>query len=102
MRASVVMAVAVLLYIIARWTRNEPAVTLASVLSGVFAIFVIALLDHGRTEEIAKGFAWLFFIVAFYAASPGLFKAIGAAGNAAKKTTKTTVTPAQGGGVGLA
>ena len=85
------MAIAVVLYIIARWTRNEPAVTLASVLGGAFAIFVIALLDHGRTEEIAKGFAWLFAIVAAYAASPGFFKALGTAGKAAGQNAKKTV-----------
>lgn len=91
MRASVVMAIAVILYIIARWTRNEPAVTLASVLGGAFAIFVIALLDHGRTEEIAKGFAWLFALVAGYAASPGFFKALGTAGQAGIDNAKQTV-----------
>lgn len=91
MRASVIMAVAVLLYIIARWTRNEPAVTLPSVLSGLFAIFIIALLDHGKTEEIAKGFAWLFFIVAAYAALPGFMKSIGQAQKSAAKTAKSTL-----------
>ena len=93
MRASVVMALAVVLYVIARWTRNEPAVTIGSVLSGIFAIFVIALLDHGRTEEIARGFAWLFFIVAAYAALPGIFKSIAAGQKAAKTGVKTTVSP---------
>ena len=97
MRASVVMAIAVILYIIARWTRNKPAVTLASVLGGAFAIFVIALLDHGRTEEIAKGFAWLFALVAFYAASPGFFKALGQAGKAAGQNVKETTKSPQGG-----
>jgi len=92
------MAMAIVLYVIARWTRNEPAVTLPAVLSGAFAIFVIALLDHGRTEEVAKGFAWLFFIVAAYAALPGLFKSIAAAQKSAVKNVKTTA----GGGVGLA
>ena len=91
MRASVVMAVAVILYIIARWTRNEPAVTLASVLSGLFAIFIIAILDHGRTGEIAKGFAWLFFLVAAYAALPGFLKSIAQAQKSAGKTAKSTL-----------
>jgi hypothetical protein len=95
MRASVVMAIAVVLYIIARWTRNEPAVTLPAVLSGAFAIFIIALLDQGRTEGIARGFAWLFLIVAAYAALPGLFASITAAQKAAATNVKTTV---KGGG----
>ena len=62
------MGVAVLLYIITRWAHNKPAITVQSVVGGLFAIFVIAMLDQGRTEEIAKGFAWLFLIVAAYGA----------------------------------
>ena len=86
------MALAVILYIIARWTRNEPAVTLPSVLSGLFAIFIIAVLDSGnRTQEIARGFAWLFFIVAAYAALPGLVKSISQAQKSAAATAKSTV-----------
>jgi len=75
MTASMVMALAILLYIIARWAHNKPAVTLPGVVSGLFAVFIIALLDHGRTEQVAKGFAWLFFIVAAYNAIPPLTKA---------------------------
>ena len=72
MTALMVMALAILLYIIARWAHNKPAVTLGGVVSGLIAIFIIALLDQGRTEQIAKGFAWLFFIVAAYNAVPPL------------------------------
>ena len=72
MTATMVMALAILLYIIARWAHNQPAVTLGGVISGLFAIFIIALLDHGRSEPVAKGFAWLFFIVAAYNAIPPL------------------------------
>lgn len=85
------MAIAVLLYIVARWTRDEPAVTLPAVLSGIFAIFVIALLDRGRTEEVAKGFAWLFFLVAAYAALPGFFKSIAEATRSARRNAADTV-----------
>lgn len=91
MRASMVMAVAVGLYVIGRWERDEPAVTLDGVLSGLFAILVIALLDQGRTEPIAKGFAWLFFAAAAYNTLPAFNTVIGEAKkNAAKKTTTTT------------
>ena len=72
MSASTVMALAILMYVIARWAHNKTAVTIGGVVSGLFAIFIIALLDHGRTEQIAKGFAWLFFIVAAYNAIPPL------------------------------
>ena len=72
MRASVIMLLAVLLYVIHRWATNKPAVTLPVVVTGIFVIFVIALLDQGRTEPVARGFAWLFFIVAAYNAVPAL------------------------------
>lgn len=93
MTATMIMVVAVLLFIIARWTRNQPAVTLPIVMSGAFAIFVIALLDHGRAQEIARGLAWLFAVVAFYAASPGLFKSINEAWAAAKRGGKSVGPP---------
>lgn len=84
MKASAVMAVAVLMYVVARWEKNEPAVTLDGVLGGVFAIIVIALLDQGKTEPIAKGFAWLFFLVAAYNAIPAFSNALSAASKTAK------------------
>ena len=92
MRASVVMFLAVLLYIIHRWATDKPAVTLPIVLSGLFVIFVIALLDQGRTEPVAKGFAWLFFLVAAYNAIPALTGAAKSAKTAAmnSRTPPTT------------
>lgn len=88
MRAMTIMAIAVLLYVIHRWAVNKPAITLSVVLSGLFAIGVIALLDQGRTEEIAKGFAWLFLAGAAYNAIPDLAKA----SNTYATTKKTTGT----------
>lgn len=84
MRASVVMFLAVLLYIVHRWATNRPAVTLPIVMSGIFVIFVIAMLDGGRTEPVARGFAWLFFIVAAYNAVPALTGAAKSGTNAAR------------------
>lgn len=84
MRASSIMALAVGLYILARWEKNESAVTLDGVLGGLFAIFVIALLDQGKTEQIAKGFAWLFFTVAAYNAIPAFGNALKSAQKQAK------------------
>ena len=91
MSASVVMALAVLLYVIARWAHNKPAITLGSVVGGLFVIFVIALLDQGRTEQVAKGFAWLFFIVAAYNAIPPLTSAAVTSGKAGASQVKKTV-----------
>jgi hypothetical protein len=79
------MALAILLFVIARWSRNQNnSLTIGVVLSGIFAVFVIALLDQGRTAEIAKGFAWLFFLAAAYNALPPVGKIVTtSAGNAA-------------------
>lgn len=86
MSAVMIMVVAVILYIVHRWATNKPAVTLPIVLSGIFAIFIIALLDQGKTEPIAKGFAWLFLVVAAYNAIPAFTGAIQSARTAAKGT----------------
>lgn len=83
MKASLIMFLAVLLYIVHRWATNQPAVTLPILLSGVFVIFVIALADQGRTEKIAKGFAWLFFLVAAYNAIPAFTGVLRSAKNGA-------------------
>lgn len=90
MRASMIMAVAVGMYVLARWERNEPAVTLDGVLGGLFVIVVIALLDQGPTESVARGFAWLFFAVAAYNAIPAFSNALTAAQKSAKKAAKNT------------
>ena len=91
MTASMVMAVAILLYVIARWAHNKPAVTLGGVVQGLFAIFIIALLDQGKTEQIAKGFAWLFFIVAAYNAIPPLTALATTSVKAGATQAKTTL-----------
>lgn len=87
------MALAVLLFVIARWSRNQDnSLTLGVVVSGAFAIFVIALLDQGRTAEVAKGFAWLFLVAAAYNAIPPVSKVVTtSAGNAASGARATII-----------
>lgn len=75
MRASTIMTLAVAAYVISRWAHNKPALNTQVVVSGAFAIIVIALLDQGQTEPIAKGFAWLFLVGALYQAIPAIGKA---------------------------
>lgn len=60
MNASTVMIVAVLSAVIGRWAHNKPTASVTTVVEAAFAILVVAMLDQGRTEPIAKGFAWLF------------------------------------------
>lgn len=83
MRASTIMTVAVLLYVVHRWAAGQKAVDGKTVVEAAFAILVIAMLDQGRTEEIATGFAWLFLVAAAYTAIPSIAKAA---------NTKTTTT----------
>ena len=90
MTATVVMALAVILYVIHRWATNKPAATLPILLSGAFVIFIIALLDGGKTEPVAKGFAWLFLVVAAYRAIPAFGGALQSAQKAAGKGGSTT------------
>jgi len=78
-RATSLMMLAVFLFILHRWATNQPAVNTKIVVSGVFAILVIAFMDQGATEPVAKGFAWLFLIVAIYNMAPVLARAAGTA-----------------------
>lgn len=59
MRASYVTALAFVLLVIGRWANNKTAITLEGAVGMAFAIVVIAALDGGKTEPIAKGLAWL-------------------------------------------
>ena len=79
MRATTIMSVAVLLYLVHRWASNKKAVTPQIAVEAAFAILVIALLDQGETEPVAKGFAWLFLVVAAYTAIPTITAATGTA-----------------------
>jgi hypothetical protein len=63
MRAAYVAVLAFLLLIVGRWAHNKPAFTVQTVAAAAFVIFVIAALDGGRTEQIAKGLAWLLLVV---------------------------------------
>lgn len=60
MRGSTVMFAAVVSAVLGRWAHGKPAADVKTIVEGVFAIMVIAFLDQGKTEPIAKGFAWLF------------------------------------------
>ena len=72
MRASTIMLVAAFLYVVHRWATNKRAVDAKTVVEATFAVLVIALLDQGETEPVARGFAWLFFAAAAYTAAPVL------------------------------
>lgn len=61
MNATTVMAVAIVGGIVGRWAHNRPTVPGAGGLVKLaFAVVVVAAMDQGRTQPIARGFAWLF------------------------------------------
>lgn len=55
------MFIAVSASVIGSWANNKP-ITIPKVVEAMFAVVVIAALDGGETEDIAKGFAWLFLV----------------------------------------
>lgn len=60
MSATTIMLVTFGILILTHWANSEPTISVKLVVEMVFAIIVIAMLDQGRTEPIAKGFSWLF------------------------------------------
>lgn len=74
MRASSIMLLAVVLYAVHRWAKDQSVIDPKTVVESLFAILVIAFLDQGKTEPIAKGFAWLFLVAAAYVAIPTITK----------------------------
>ena len=77
MRASTIMLVAALLYVVHRWATNKHALDPKIAVEVAFAVLVIALLDQGDTEPVARGFAWLFLLGAAYVSIPTIAKAGG-------------------------
>lgn len=84
MRATTIMLLGTGILILTHWANNEPTINSKMVIELAFALIVIAMLDQGRTEPIATGFAWLFF-AAVLLSSKSLLTALGKAG--------TTTTP---------
>lgn len=61
MSGTTVMAIAIVGGIVGRWAHNRPAVPSASAVAKIlFAVVVIAALDQGATQPVARGFAWIF------------------------------------------
>lgn len=61
MGATTVMAIAIVGGLVGRWSHNQKAIPSAGGLVQIaFAVIVIAALDAGSTQDIARGFAWLF------------------------------------------
>jgi hypothetical protein len=47
--------------VLGRWAHNQPAVPSAGkTVSVVASLILISAIDHGETQQVARGFAWLF------------------------------------------
>lgn len=92
MGATTVMAIAVVGGLVGRWSHNQKAVPSAGGLVQIaFAVVVIAALDQGQTQQVARGFAWLFLAAVLLSNnSPltGLAKSVNAKKAAPKKGKK--------------
>jgi drug/metabolite transporter (DMT)-like permease len=59
--ASEIMFVAIGAALVGRWANNKSTpLGPKQVIEAIFAVLFIGFLDQGKTEPIAKGFAWLF------------------------------------------
>jgi hypothetical protein len=79
MRATTVMLLAIGALILGHWANNEKTVNAKMVVELMFALVVIAALDQGQTEPVAKGFAWL-FLVAVLLSNKSILTSLGKAG----------------------
>lgn len=91
MSASEVMILGVVLLIVAHWASNKPAVSGHMVAEVGFAVLLIAILDHGTTEPVAQGLAWL-FLVAVILSKDSPLNALKKIGTAPKTTTTAPKT----------
>ena len=93
MRAAYVTALAYLLLVAGRWAHGQPAFSVASVAGAVLVILVIAALDQGATEPVAKGLAWI--LLAVVALSPN--SPVTAIAKLINSSAAKSATPANGG-----
>jgi len=62
-KATYVAGLALLLLVAGRWAHGQPALNTQTVTGGAFVLLVLAALDGGRTEDIARGMAWILLAV---------------------------------------
>jgi hypothetical protein len=75
--------------ILSHWANNKPTISTKQVIEMAFALLLIALMDQGETEPIAKGFAWL-FLAAVLLRNDSILTAL------AKRTGTGTAAPKKG------
>lgn len=96
MRASYIIFAALLLLVIGRWAHGKPALNIGTVAGGAFVIIIVALLDGGRTEPIARGIALILLAVAALNPDSPLTAIADAVNTRAQATAgRSGLTPAQ-------
>ena len=61
MNATRVFGAAILLGVVGRWANNKKALPgVQGSLEVLGALFLVAFMDRGKTQPVAKGLAWLF------------------------------------------
>lgn len=60
MKASHIVIFAIAAAAFGRWTHNKPAASVQLVVQATFVVLIVAFMDQGETETVAKGLAWLF------------------------------------------
>jgi hypothetical protein len=91
-----VAALALVVMVLGRWAHDEPALTVQAVAGGAFAVIVIAALDGGKTQDIARGLAWLLLAAAALSKNSPLTAIASLAAKAGTAAGKTV--PAERGG----
>lgn len=85
--ASEIMVVAIGAALVGRWANNKSTpLGPKPVIEAVFAVLLVGFLDQGKTEPIAKGFAWL-FLAAVLLSDNSPLNALSKAENSKTKTT---------------
>lgn len=60
MSATVVFVIAWGALILSHWANNQPTISVKQIIEMVVALLLIAFMDQGETQPIARGLAWLF------------------------------------------
>lgn len=60
MTATRILMLALLAGVVGRWATNQKAVPSGkTVVEAAFVLVVVSAMDQGRTEPVARGFAWI-------------------------------------------
>jgi hypothetical protein len=77
--------------VLGRWAHNQPAVPSAGkTVSVVASLILISAIDHGQTQQVARGFAWL-FLAAVLLSSDSILTGLANSGGATAQVAGNTI-----------